>query len=173
MTSDGSADMRATIPVPIQFRLPDGWQPVDPVKAGAPGAAFVAVHPASRNGRVANITLAEEHRSSGGTLSDIADQALGRLVRVGHGVSLVRRRTYGSDEVPAIAQLATLSVARDGATQQLVQYQVFLALVDERNPDRRVIVETALTATPEQFDQVIDGFGEFVATIRLDQRRAA
>lgn len=165
--------MRVTVPVPIQFTLPDGWQAVDPERAGAPGAAFVAVHPATRNGRVANITVGEKERSDNTTLEQIADEALGRLVRVGHGVSLARRTNYGSEQAPAIAQLATLSVVKDGVAQQLVQYQVFMALVVAENPYRRVILEAALTATPEQFDQVVDGFGEFVATIRLDRKPTA
>lgn len=165
--------MRVTVPVPIQFELPDGWQAVDPDRAGAPGAAFVAVHPATRNGRVANITVGENDRSDNTTLDQIADEALGRLVRVGHGVSLSRRTGYGSDAAPAIAQVATLSVVKDGVAQRLVQYQVFMALVDMANPYRRVILEATLTATPEQFDQVVGGFGEFVATIRLDQTPTA
>ncbi|HVV21558.1 MAG TPA: hypothetical protein VHF06_19140 [Pseudonocardiaceae bacterium] len=147
--------MAVTIPMPIRFQLPDGWQPVDPRRSGAPGAAFAAVHEPSRNGRVASITLGE--RTTGTSLADMADAALGKLVRLGTGVSLTHRQEYDS----AVAQVATLSVGGE----KLVQYQVFLAL----DGDHRIVLETALTATPEQFGQVAKGFGEFVSTIRLDE----
>jgi hypothetical protein len=165
MTSDGSADMAVTIPVPIRFRLPAGWRSVDPRRAGAPGAAFVAVHEPSRSGRVANITIGEQERSDSTALSDIADAALGHLVRRSDRVSLIHHKEYGSTEVPAIAQVTGLSVGNE----QLVQYQVFLALTGHR---RRVVIEAALTATPERFTPLVRGFGEFVTTIRLDRRAA-
>jgi hypothetical protein len=154
--------MTTMISVPVTFRLAAGWEPADPAASGAPNAAFVAVHPASRSeGVTANLTLSELERPAGTPLDDVADEALGRLVRFGREVTLVRRETYGTAAAPAIAQLVTLIVPLGDVPRRMTQYQVFLALGD-------VVFEVVLTAAPEQFQTASAGFGEFVGSIRLD-----
>ena len=37
--------MVSELPVRIEFSLPEGWQATPPDEAGAPGVAFVALHP--------------------------------------------------------------------------------------------------------------------------------
>lgn len=37
--------MPAELPVPIEFRLPEGWLPAKPNEVDAEGVAFAAVHP--------------------------------------------------------------------------------------------------------------------------------
>jgi hypothetical protein len=157
-------NMTVTISVPVTFRLPDGWQAVDPEQSGVPGVAFAAILP-SESGPVPSITLGERERSDATTLDDIADEGLGRLVRIGRRVSLVHRTGYGAGQVPGLAQLAAFTVRADGLDQPLVQYQVFLALAGGL---RRVLIETALTATPQQYERAGKDFGTFVSTIRLD-----
>ncbi|MQA11885.1 MAG: hypothetical protein GEU98_25750, partial [Pseudonocardiaceae bacterium] len=67
--------MATTIPIPVNFRLPDGWQAAAPDEVGAPGAAFVALHPASRTDFTANITISGEYRPDEAALTDIADES--------------------------------------------------------------------------------------------------
>ncbi|MFL6120566.1 hypothetical protein [Actinophytocola sp.] len=98
------------------------------------------------------------------SLTDVADESLGRLVTLGKDVTLARRTVHESAAVPGLSQLVTFSVD----VRKLVQYQVFLALVDAEDSSRRLVVEAALTAAPEEFDDVAEGFGDFVSSIRLD-----
>lgn len=160
----------ATIAVPVRFTLPQGWRPVDPNEAGAPGATFVAVHTASRGDLTANITVGQATQPDQRDLSDIADESLGRLAELGTDVTLARRTTHDSAAAPGLSQLVTFSVPTDGGSRKLVQYQVFLALVDTVDPSRRMVVEAALTVTPEEFDDLATEFGDFVSSIRLDSR---
>jgi hypothetical protein len=160
--------MTTSISMPVRFDLPEGWQPADPAKSGAPAAAFVAVHPDAHDGLTANITLGEKDRSDQTSLDDVADEALGRLLRLGRDVVLVRRTNYGSVESPAIAQLATLTIILAGKPREMTQYQVFLAMVGTGAVPRRLILEAALTATPEQFEKVVGDFGKFVSSLKLD-----
>jgi len=71
--------MTNTITLPVRFRLADDWRPVDPAGGAAEAAWWRrSVH----IGRIRG----EHHphgagRSGAGSLSDIADRALGSLVR--------------------------------------------------------------------------------------------
>ncbi|MCX5129755.1 hypothetical protein OOK25_39665, partial [Streptomyces sp. NBC_00347] len=58
--------MPTTLPVPIEFRLPEGWQPAPPDEVGAPGVAFVALHPQPDSGFTANITIDGEYLAGRG-----------------------------------------------------------------------------------------------------------
>lgn len=158
--------------VPVSLTLPEGWRPVDPSEAGAPGAAFVAVYSASSGDLTANITVGQANQPGDRGLPDIADESLGRLAGLGRDVTLTRRTTHDSAEVPGLSQLVTFSVTTDGSVRKLVQYQVFLALVDAENPSRRMVIEAALTVTPQEFDNVATDFGDFVSSIRPDRREA-
>ncbi|MGH3494251.1 MAG: hypothetical protein ACRDRL_20240, partial [Sciscionella sp.] len=96
--------MASTLPVPIEFSLPQGWQAAPPDEVGAAEAAFVALHPASSKGFTANITISGEVRSDGASLVQVADEAVGRLQRNFGEVALGTRKEAGSGENPGLTQ---------------------------------------------------------------------
>ncbi|MBA2944928.1 hypothetical protein [Streptomyces himalayensis] len=69
--------MATTLPVKVEFSLPEGWQSAPPDEVGAPGVAFVALHPDSRDGFTANITIAGKLRGEGDTATGEGDTATG------------------------------------------------------------------------------------------------
>ncbi|GLY67031.1 hypothetical protein [Amycolatopsis taiwanensis] len=158
--------MVATIPVPIQFSLPEGWRSVPPDQAGAPGAAFVALHPPASQGFTANITISGELHADDVPLTQIADDAVDRLRAGAREVQLGRRSEVGSPASPGLTQAVRLSVLINGAPAEIVQFQVFLAMRDTRDPRRRAVLHVVLSSLPEQFAGVIDDFQKFIETIR-------
>ncbi|HEY0452151.1 hypothetical protein [Actinophytocola sp.] len=157
-----------SVPLPLSFELPEGWRPAE--QAG--GAMFVAVHPESANGFTANITLSEQDRTDAATLPEIADEALHRLESVAvDGVKVEHRSAVGSPEAPGFTQVVRFTTT---ATGELVQCQVLMSFEDTGDAgdagagSRQVVVEAALTATPEQLKALIQDFERFVATIRVD-----
>jgi hypothetical protein len=161
--------MATTLPVPIEFSLPEGWRSAPPDAVGAPQAAFVALHPESSNGFTANITISGEVRTDDAPLTQIADEALAKLERTVGRVQLGRRNEVGSPENPGLTQAVRTSIQLDGRPREVVQLQVFLSMRDVRGAQRRAVLHIVLTATPEQFEQVIGDFQEFLSTVRPDQ----
>jgi hypothetical protein len=107
---------------------------------------MVAIGPSTSDGFAASITLTE---------SELADLALGRLVRVSRSVSLLRRSTPGS----AITKAVRLTTSIRGVEWEVVQCHAFVPVSEGR------VMEAVLTTTPAQFGQVI---GEFVGSIEAD-----
>jgi hypothetical protein len=157
-----------TIPVPIEFSLPEGWRSVPPDEVGTPEAAFVALFPAEAgNGFTPNITLSGEVYPEDVALTDVADEALERLRAGGAEVKLGRRNEVGSVENPGLTQAVQLSVQLNGKPEKLVQFQVFLGMQDQKDPNRRAVLHVVLTSLLEgQFEKVIGDFQEFLATIK-------
>lgn len=158
--------MAATLPVRINFRLPDGWQPAPPDQVGAPGAAFVAVHPGSRDNFTANITISGELRPDAASLAQIADESVERLQRTALTVRVADRTQIGSPEAPGLTQVLRLSADVNGRLRELVQAQVYLSMRDIDDPRRRAVVQLVLTSTTGQFDSVVGDFQQFVRTVR-------
>jgi hypothetical protein len=156
----------ATIPVPIEFSLPEGWRSAPPDEVGAPNAAFVALHPDSNQGFTANITITGEIRGDDVPLTYIADEALERLRASTGNVTPGRRSEVGSPENPGLTQAVHISIDLKGRPQDVVQLQVFLGMRDTRDERRRAVLHIVLSALPEQFERVIGDFQEFLATIR-------
>ncbi|WP_367137024.1 hypothetical protein [Saccharothrix sp. HUAS TT1] len=156
--------MASTLPVPIEFSLPDGWLSAPPDEVGAPQAAFVALHPGSAAGFTANVTITGEVRADDATLARLAAEAVARLER-GIGAVEVGRRTELDS---GYTQVVRLTAPIDGRPVDLVQLQVFLALPDVRDPDRRAVLEIVLSATPVQFEGLVGDFQAFLKTIRPD-----
>jgi hypothetical protein len=152
-----------TVPLPLTFKLPDGWEPASPTAVGLPETTFVAVHPASANGFTPNITITEQDRTDPATLPEIADESLARLKSVAPTVSLQQRAEVGSPDAPGLTQIVHIATP----TLDLVQAQLLLALPDERDPGRHVIVELAITATSDQLPTLVKDFEEFAKTVRL------
>lgn len=155
--------MVTELPVRIEFELPEGWQAAHPDEAGAPGAAFVALHPASANGFTPNLTIAGQFRDPGLSMDAIADESVRRLEEAAGSVRVRRRVAVGSDEAPGVTQVLDIEV---GAGQQLVQCQVYVSLRDVDDPDRRAVLELVLTCTPGQLEDVFEDFQQFVRTVR-------
>lgn len=158
--------MATQLPVPIEFELPKGWQSAPPDQVNAPGAAFVALHPASIDEFTANITIAGQLYTDGTTLDGIADESLQRLAGSVDVVELRQRDIVGTDEAPGRTQVVDITTTIDNRPLQLVQCQVYLELRDENDPERRVVIELALTCRDTQLDAVLGDFQKFVATVR-------
>ncbi|MEW2502205.1 hypothetical protein AB0878_17150 [Amycolatopsis sp. NPDC047767] len=164
--------MAGTLPVPIEFSLPDGWRSVPPDQVGTPDAAFVALNPASaREGFTANITITGELREDDVALTAVGDEAVEKLRAAGaQGVQLGRRNEVGSAENPGLTQAVKLTVGLKGKQVDLVQFQVFLPMRDQQDPQRRAVLHVVLSALLEnQFEHVIDDFQKFLTTVKPEQ----
>jgi hypothetical protein len=155
--------MATDLPVRIEFALPDGWLVTPPDEAGAPGVAFVALHPASANGFTANLTIAGQFRDPALTMAAIADESVRRLEDAVGQVHVRQRVDVGDADAPGITQVLDIQV---GTEQKLVQCQVYVSMEDVDHPGRRAVLELVLTCTPEQLDAVFEDFQSFVRTVR-------
>lgn len=161
--------MVTTIPVPIEFSLPEGWRSVPPDEVGAEDAAFVALHPGSSEGFTANITISGELRPSDVALTELADEAIARLRSGSSEVFAGRRSEVGSAENPGLTQAVRLTVEIDGRPRDLVQLQVFLGMRIIEDDSRQSVLHVVFSATPEQFAELIGDFQKFLETIRPEQ----
>jgi hypothetical protein len=157
-----------TLPAPIEFRLPEGWRPAPPDEVGAPGAAFVGLHPDPDNGFTANITVDGEGYTEAASLPELADASIRTLRETGAEVSLADRSEVGSADAPGLTQTLSVRAAVNGAPRDLVQSQVYLSMVDTEDHSRGVVIRLVLTASAEQFAAVLPDFQYFVWTVRPD-----
>ncbi|OKJ17647.1 hypothetical protein AMK21_25455 [Streptomyces sp. CB00316] len=160
--------MTTTLPVPIAFELPDGWRATPPDGVGATGAAFVALHPHPDAGFTANITIDGEFRLDAATLPEIADESVENLRRSAASVDIAERRKVGSEDAPGLTQTLAVSVVAGGTLRNLVQSQVYLAMLDVTDPSKRAVIRLILTVTSAQHSAVIEDFRDFVRTVRPD-----
>ncbi|KPI05825.1 hypothetical protein OK074_4315 [Actinobacteria bacterium OK074] len=158
--------MATTLPVPIEFEMPEGWHAAPPDEVGAPGTAFIALHPRPDAGFTANITIDGEYRPDAATLPEIADGSVARLRETGASVELTDRREMGSAEVPGLIQKLAVSATVGGAPRDLVQTQVYLSLLDVTDPRERAVIRLVLTSTATQHRVVLGDFEDFVRTVR-------
>ncbi|MEU9477389.1 hypothetical protein [Streptomyces sp. NPDC048191] len=170
--------MTTTLPVKITFSLPDGWQAAPPDEVGAPGVAFVALHPASIDGFTANITIAGRMRNDSATMWEIADESVRRLQQAGP-VEVVKKAEVGSPDIPGltdspgVVQNLRLHTTLRGEPLELLQSQVYLGMEDVRNPAERAVLEFVLTAKPTQLDAVIGDFQAFLRTVHPADEESA
>ncbi|MFB7258147.1 hypothetical protein [Streptomyces nojiriensis] len=163
--------MPTTLPVPIEFRLPEGWLAARPQGADDAEVAFAAVHPRPDAGFAANITIDGGFPKDGVTLEELADASVERLRAFAEpgSVVVVHRREAGSADAPALTQRLGFAALTDGDVRRdLVQSQVYLLLVDTGDPHKRAVIRLALTATAAQHDGVLGDFQDFVRTVRPD-----
>jgi len=161
----------ATLPVPIEFSLPQGWRSVPPDQVDAGEAAFVALHPPASHGFTANITISGEVREDDESLTQIGDEAVDKLRATGRNVQLGRRNEVGSAESPGLTQAVRMTVDLQGREQEIGQFQVFVVMRDTPDQQRRAVLHVVLTALPDQFDDVFGDFQEFVSSIRPEGAR--
>ncbi|MFE2143100.1 hypothetical protein ACFXA3_15385 [Streptomyces sp. NPDC059456] len=164
--------MPTTLPVPIEFSLPDDWQAAPPDEVGAPDAAFIALHPHPDSGFTANITIDGDFMPDGTTLEELADASAVRVRAIAETAEIVGRRAIGSPEAPGLTQRLTLSAVVAGVHRDLVQTQVYMTLQDAGDPHRRAMIRTVLTATAAQHDSVLGDFQDFLRTVRPDTKAA-
>ncbi|GGW52467.1 hypothetical protein GCM10010503_31890 [Streptomyces lucensis JCM 4490] len=160
--------MPATLPVPLEFRPPEDWLVAPAEENESLGVAFAAVHPRPDEGFAANITIDGGFPLDGVTPAQLADASVEQLREGAGSVEVVDRREVGSGDAPALTQRLAISAVVDGTLRDLVQSQVYLFVVDERDPHRRGLVRIALTATAAQHDAVLGDFQEFLRTVRPD-----
>ncbi|MDQ0941820.1 hypothetical protein [Streptomyces sp. V1I1] len=165
--------MATTLPVPIEFELPEGWRAAQPDEVGAPGAAFVALHPQPDAGFTANITIDGEYRPDAATLSEIAHESVERLSQAAASIVVTGRREIGSADAPGFTQALALSAVVGGVLRDLVQSQVYLSMLDLADPRKRAVIRLVLTATASQHPAVLDDFQDFVRTVRPDTDAAS
>ncbi|MFI1798699.1 hypothetical protein ACH427_15300 [Streptomyces sp. NPDC020379] len=158
--------MPSTLPVPIEFRLPEGWRPARPEGGEASGVAFAAVHPQADTEFTANITIHGDILSDTVTLADLAVESTERLREATESVVVAERRELGSAEAPALTQRLAFSTVLGGVTLDLIQSQVYLSLMDTEVPYERAVIRLTLTATAPQHDSVLRDFQDFVRTVR-------
>ncbi|MBA8822763.1 hypothetical protein FHX42_000092 [Saccharopolyspora lacisalsi] len=164
--------MVGTLPIPIKFELPEGWQAGDPDELGSPDSAFAAIHPGSwQPGSTANITIDGAYRPDPATLTDIADESVGNIEQVAEPVEVAQRSELGSAEAPGLGQVLKFSAVVDGTARELFQCQIYLSMVDTEDPEQRVVVRLVLTANPEQFRTLMDDFQAFVGSVRAESER--
>lgn len=157
--------MASELPVPIEFRLPEAWRPAEPDVVGAPTAAYVALRPEPAGEFVANVTVSGELDTADRSLVGYADESLERLRRTAPDVQLTMRSEVGSEHVPGLTQIVTLSTDVHGTQRDIVQVHVFLSLPDSQQPERRAIIELVLSSVPEEVDQVVGDFRDFVGSV--------
>jgi hypothetical protein len=161
--------MATELPIPIQFKLPDGWEPAPPDEVGAPGAAFVALNRATHgSGFTANITIDGEYRLDTATLAEIADESVENLRAAAPDVTVVSRNEIGTPEAPGLTQDLRMATEINGVKRELVQSQVYLSMIDTEDARKRAVIRAVLTSTVEEFGSVIDDFREFLSTLRPD-----
>lgn len=159
--------MATTLPVPILFKLPDGWEAVDPDAANAPSAAFVAVQPAPEEDFVANIVIEGERRPEDLTLEALADESVERLRNQSGTTTVLKRGEPESGPVHGYAQKLSISAVVNGQPQDLAQSQVYLPL-DIDVPGERAVILMSLTSSARQHPAVLTDFLTFLGTVRPD-----
>ncbi|MEU8767272.1 hypothetical protein AB0C94_09970 [Streptomyces griseus] len=160
--------MTTTLPVPIAFELPDGWRAAPPDGVGAPGAAFVALHPHPDAGFTANITVDGVFRPDPATLPEIADESVANLRGSAASVDVAERREVGSEDAPGLTQTLAISAISGGVPRDLIQSQVYLSMLDVEDPGKRAVIRLILTVTAAQHGDVVEDFRDFVRTVRPD-----
>lgn len=158
--------MSTRLPVPITFRLPAGWSATDPDRAGAPQAAFVAIHPQTSHGFTPNITIAAQPKRPASSMTDVAEEAVRTLAR-GGDVTLTHRSGFGSDAAPGLTQCLRLTTT---AGEDLVQVHFFVTLQDTANPAKQAVLKIVLTSTEDQAPTAVRDFERFLTTLRAEPR---
>ncbi|OLT41365.1 hypothetical protein BJF85_23815 [Saccharomonospora sp. CUA-673] len=142
-----------------------------PSGPGSPGAEFVALHPASRDGFTATITMSGETRADGADLDALADEAAARLVGAAVAVTVGRRERAGVAAAGSLTQALGVRVRAGSTIRDLAQLQTFVSMADQAGNRRRAILTAALTATPAQLAGagLMGDFQAFLAGIESDR----
>ncbi|MFF4474010.1 hypothetical protein ACFYZ3_31215 [Streptomyces sp. NPDC001599] len=160
--------MPKILPIPVSFRLPDGWQPAAHGSEVGGDVAFAAVRSPSEAEFVSNITIDGEVPPDTATLDSLADESVWRMREVAESVVVTNRRKVLSEGAPALVQVLSFSAIVGGVRRELVQSQMLLAMVDVQDPRRRVVIRTVLTTSADQYASVVPEYQLFLRSIRAD-----
>jgi hypothetical protein len=166
------AEMPAVLPVPIEFRLPEGWFPARPDAIHTSDIAFAAVHPAQDSNFTTNITIGGDVLPDAVSLAEVAGESVEGLREV-TDVSVVYVREVGTADTPGLTQKLAFTAVVNGIPEDLVQSQVYLVMSDTMDPRRRAVIRLVLTTTAATFDEVLGDFQDFIRSVRPDTKTGA
>ena len=165
--------MPGTLPVPLDIQLPQGWQSAPPDEVGAPHAAFVALHMASRGqGFMPNITVTGRILEGSSSLYGLAEASVQRLRENVGAVDIVKRTEVGTStalglvDAPGIVQNLRIQATVNEQPMELAQSQFILMLENEQQRSERVEIEVALTAKTSQLQDLLEDFQAFISALR-------
>ncbi len=159
--------MTTTVPVPIEFELPEGWRTAERREADESAAAYVALRTGVPGAFTPNITVTAEYINEDKSLLGIADESVERLRRTAANVDMTGRRTVASDKAPGVLQTVSMVLHVGGTPVPLVQVQAILVLMDEADERRRATYLFALTAPEEHIELLLPEFQSFVGSVRV------
>ncbi|MDQ3403631.1 MAG: hypothetical protein M3548_09580 [Actinomycetota bacterium] len=152
------------LPVPIEFRLPLEWSMAMPGEVGAPGAAFVALHPRPSNGMTSSITIGGRFRANDVSVSSIAEESATRLRQTFDHARVLMCSDETEKTPSTFTQTVAFTIGVGSETHDIMQCQVYLAMSDDTG--RRAVIELMLTSAREQFAAVFGDFQGFVWGVR-------
>jgi hypothetical protein len=159
--------MPATLPVPIDFQLPnESWRPVDPEVFGVRNAAFLALRQSPAGDFEPTISIGGDMRPDPATLVEIADESVELLRQEARDVELVKRREVGTPDAPGVTQLLGATIDAEGRTWDLQQVQALLAWPDVDDPTNRCVIVVTLTAAYGQAERLLPEFEEMLGSVR-------
>lgn len=161
--------MSTRLPIPITFRLPEAWSPTDPDQAGAPQAAFVAIHPQAADNFTPNITIAAQPKRTESSMTEAAEESV-RALTQGTDVVVTHRAEFGSDAAPGLTQYLRLTTTLGEVRHDLIQVHFFVTLRDTTDPAKQAMLKIVLTATEDQAPEAVRDFERFLATLRAEPR---
>jgi hypothetical protein len=153
--------MARDLPVPIEFRLPAGWQPVDPDDVGASDATFVAINLATHgSGFTATIVVDGLDLSPGQPLTVLADASANTLP----AAIVIGRDERVGPHGPRLTQSLRLTTATGSDPHRIIRVEEYLSFP----PNRHGVVRAVLTSTHEQTDSLTTDFGRFLSSLTPD-----
>ncbi len=159
--------MTSTVPVPIEFDLPEGWRSAERKGADESSAAYVALRTGVPGTFTPNITVTAELTDEDRSVLKIADESVERLRRTAVNVHMTERRTVASDKAPGVLQTVSMVLPIQGTPVALVQVQAILVLKDEADERRRATYLFALTAPEKDVELLLPDFQSFVGSVRV------
>jgi hypothetical protein len=157
------------LPVPIQFSLPPGWQPVNPDDIGVPQAAFAAVLTETLGpGFTTNLIvygemLNEEINEDG--LADMADESVRTFRDSAREVVVIGHENTGSAKHPSLVQILWCVADVDGAAHEMVQCQLYAIVGRWERPRRSAMLRANLSCTADQFEAMVKDFLSFCESL--------
>jgi len=158
--------MATQLPVRIEFSLPEGWTAAPPDEVGAPGAAFVALHPPAHDGFTTNITISGDYRDDAVELETVAEESVARLMKSVGGVRVLTSAAVGAEDSPGFTQTVEIKSTIEGQPHDLVQCQAYLSMHDVDEPAKRAIIDLVLTTTADRFEEFVKDFQYFVRSVK-------
>lgn len=154
------------LPVSLNLRLPSSqWAIADPDDFGLTNAAFVALRPDSGS-YTPVITVSGGLRSVSVSPEEVADESVQVLGDQTGSAEVLRRRPYGDESSPGIAQLLAASLVMGGDIFDLRQTQLIVTTPVVDDPLQQAVLLFTLTCTADQIEVAGGEFQAFVDSAR-------